>query len=253
MTENRRAMNTSRTTRIVTALAGPLLAAATAYGAPAAVHPGSRPGGVESVGVIRAAAAAFVRSQLPASEVARINVGSLDDRLRLPRCAAPLQVAPIAGTQDMANSTISVSCARPAMWKIFVPVTVVRRIAVLMLRHAVARGSHLTSADVLMQVREVTGFTVAFLGSPAQLAGRSTEQTLPAGTLLTADMFSLDPVIVRGQQVTLVVQANGFEVRAEGRALGDAHVGEQLNVENLNSQKVVQGVAEPSGIVQVED
>lgn len=207
----------------------------------------------EPVADIRAAAVAYVRSQLPASEVADISSGALDERLRLARCAAALSVEPIAGTSTMARSTVAVSCAAPARWMVYVPVTVVRHIPVLILRHAIARGMHVLPADVAVQTRDVTGFTSAFLGGPAELSGRSTERTLAAGTPLTVDMFTSDPVVRRGQEVTLVVQVGGIEVRAAGRALQDAGAGARLKVENVSSQKIVEGVAESSNVVVVGD
>ncbi|MGH8229383.1 MAG: flagellar basal body P-ring formation chaperone FlgA [Steroidobacteraceae bacterium] len=210
-------------------------------------------GTVEPVAAIRAAAAAYVHAQLPAAEHAQVTAGALDDRLRLARCGVPLEVQPAAGTAAMARSTVRVGCTAPASWQIFVPVTVVREISVLVLRHAAARGAHLTNTDVNVETRKVTGFTRAFLESPAELRGHSVARMLAAGTPLTADMLTADPVVRRGQQVTLVVQAAGFEVRAVGLALQDAPAGGRLDVENLSSRKVVQGIVASSGIVDVRD
>ncbi len=207
----------------------------------------------EPVADIRAAAVAYVKSQLPASEVADISAGALDERLRLARCAAALTVQPIAGNSAMARSTVGVSCRAPTRWMVYVPVSVVRHIPVLILKHAVARGMHVLPADVIVQTRDVTGFSTAFLGSPSELGGRSAERTLAADTPLTIDMFTSDPIVRRGQEVTLVVQVGGIEVRAAGRALQDAGSGARLKVENVSSQKVVEGVAESSGIVEVGD
>lgn len=207
----------------------------------------------ESVAAIRAAAVAYVRSQLPRAEIAEVSAGALDERLRLAHCATALAVQPAGGGSMMARSTVAVGCAAPVHWTVYVPVTVVRRVPVLVLRHAVARGAHVGPADVSVQTRTVTGFASAYLGSPAELSGRSVERTLASGTSLTVDMFTQDPVVRRGQEVTLVVQAGGIDVRATGRALEDAGAGARLRVENLSSQRIVEGVAEASGIVQVAD
>jgi flagellar basal body P-ring formation protein FlgA len=246
MTENRRKQD--RTPYKQLALA---TAACTLIGSAAWAQDRSTGGLTEPVAAIRAAAVAYVRSELPASEVTDATAGGLDDRLRLPRCATALKVEPTAGTSTMARATVGVSCAEPVHWMIYVPVTVVRRVSVLVLRHAVARGAHVAAADVTVENREVTGVSQAFLGSPAELSGRSVERILAAGTPLTVDMFTADPVVHRGQEVTLVAQADGIEVRAAGRALEDARPGARLKVENMTSEKVVEGVAESSGIVAV--
>jgi flagellar basal body P-ring formation protein FlgA len=209
----------------------------------------------EPLGAIRAAAVSYIRSQLPPnSGVTQIAAGELDNRLRLTRCAtAPRVESAAASSASLARSTVGVSCAGPVRWTVYVPVTVVRRVPVLVLRHAVARDSHLNAADVTVETRTLTGLGAAFLGSPAELGGRRVERTLPAGTPLTVDMFEPDLIVRRGQDVMLVVQANGIEVRAAGRALQDAAAGGRLKVVNLSSEKVIEGVAESSDVVRVAD
>ncbi len=209
---------------------------------------------IEPIGAIRAAAAAYIRSQLPPSAgVTQIVPGELDHRLRLVRCATAPHVLSAMTTVVLTRSTVGVSCAGPVRWTVYVPVTVVRRIPVLVLRHAVARDAHLTADDVTVETRTVTGLTAPFLGAPAELNGRRVERTLPAGTSLTVDMFKADLVVRRGQDVTLLVEAGGIEVRAAGRALQDAAAGGRLKVENVSSEKVVEGVAESSDTVRVAD
>ncbi len=247
MTEIRRVRHGAPYKEIAAAAAWALIGSA-AWAQQGAWHERTEP-----VADIRAAAVTYVRSQLPPSEVADITAGTLDDRLRLARCATALTVEPAAGTSTMARSTVGVRCTDPVRWMVYVPVTVVRHVPVLILRHAVARGTHVLPADVSVETHTVTGFSSAFLGSPAELSGRSVERTLAAGTPLTVDMFTADPVVRRGQEVTLVVQVDGIEVRAAGRALQDAAAGARLKVENVSSQKVVEGVAESSDIVEVGD
>jgi flagella basal body P-ring formation protein FlgA len=51
--------------------------------------------------------------------------------------------------------------------------------------------------------------------------------------------------------VTLASGTGGIEVRAPGRALADASANQRLRVQNLDSLKVVEGVAESTGVVRV--
>jgi flagellar basal body P-ring formation protein FlgA len=251
MTRIRRAARRVFLMRAVAAvLAGALLGAATA-GAQERTHQER----IEPLGAIRAAAESYIRSELPPnSGVTEIVAGELDNRLRLVRCAtAPRVQSAAASSASLARSTVGVSCAGPVRWTVYVPVTVVRRVPVLVLRHAVSRDTHLTADDVSVEMRTVTGLTAAFLGSAAELTGRRLERTLPAGTSLTVDMFTPDLIVRRGQDVTLVVQADGLEVRAAGRALQDAAAGSRLKVVNLSSEKVIEGVAESSDLVRVAD
>lgn len=247
MTENRRAPTCAPYMEIAAAAVWALI------GSAAWAQQPPRHERIEPIASIRAAAVRYVKSQLPPTEVANITAGTLDERLRLPRCATALSVEPTAGTSTMARATVGVGCTDPVRWTVYVPVTVVRQVPVLILQHAAARGAHLAPTDVTVQTRTVNGYSSAFLGSPTELSGRSTERTLAAGTPLTVDMFTADPIVRRGQDVTLVVQAGGIEVRAAGRALQDARPGARLKVENVTSQKIVEGVAESSNVVVVGD
>ncbi|HTX23257.1 MAG TPA: flagellar basal body P-ring formation chaperone FlgA [Steroidobacteraceae bacterium] len=249
MTGNRRAIRQVCARRITLAAACAVLGAA-GLGARAKASEAR----IEPLGAIRAAAVSYIRAQLPAGlDVTEVVAGELDNRLRLARCATAPRVQSAASSVILARSTVGVSCPGPVRWTVYVPVTVVRRVPVLVLRHAVARDARLTANDVTIEMRTVTTTTAAFLGSAAELDGRSVERTLPAGTSLTVDMFKPDVVVRRGQDVTLVVQAAGVEVRAAGRALQDAVAGGRLKVVNVSSEKVIEGVAESADTVRVAD
>ena len=208
--------------------------------------------GIESPAAIRDAARDFIKAQLgQTAGVSALDVGALDNRLRLARCARALHVELPPGMTLQGRSTVGVSCQSPVHWMIFVPVMVERQIPVLVLRHAVQRGSLVTSADVGLEKRRVVGLGAAYLESPAELEGRALRRTLAAGTTLTIDMFAPDAVVHRGQEVTLLAGAGDIQVRAVGRALEDAPAGARLKVENLSSAKVVEGVAESSNVVRV--
>ena len=216
----------------------------------AAVQPQGE--GIESPAAIRAAVRYFVEAQLGrTSGIASLEVGALDSRLRLTRCARALHAELPPGMTLQARSTVGVGCESPVHWKIYVPVMVERQIPVLVLRHAVARGSLVSGTDVGIEKRRIEGLGAAYLQSPTELQGRAVRRTLAAGTTLTIDMFEPDAVVHRGQEVTLLAGTADIQVRAVGRALEDAASGGRLKVENLSSMKVVEGVADSSGIVRV--
>jgi flagella basal body P-ring formation protein FlgA len=206
---------------------------------------------IEPIESIRAAAESFVRSTLPqGTDVASIKAAALDERLRLAHCAGGLRATLAPGASIAARSTIGVSCGAPA-WTVYVPVIVESRITVLVLRHAVARDAHLTAEDVAVDTRVVSGPGAAYLTGIAELQSRSVRRPLAAGSVLTADMFAPDIVVRRGQAVTLIAAVGGIEVRASGRALEDGPAGARLRVQNLSSQRVVEGVVESAELVRV--
>lgn len=215
-----------------------------------AVEPGADP--VQSVESIEAAAHAYVTSLLPpgAAET-RITVLPIDRRLRLAQCGSPLVAQLPPATSLTARATVGVACAGPTHWTVYVPVVVESRISVLVLRHAVARDSRLIPDDVSVETRSTAGVGTAYLASVAELAGRTVRRPLAIGTALSVDMFVADTVIHRGQQVTLLAGGDEMEIRAVGRALMDAPAGARIEVQNLSSMTVVEGVVESADVVRV--
>jgi flagella basal body P-ring formation protein FlgA len=209
-------------------------------------------GAVESVDRIEAAAHSYVESLLPkdATET-HITVLPIDRRLRLAQCGSALSAQLPPGTSLTARVTVGISCAGPTHWSVYVPVALESRISVLVLRHAVAPETRLTAADVAVETRTTAGMPIAYLSAVTELAGRTVRRSLAVGTTLSVDMFVADTVIHRGQEVTLIAGGPSMEIRAAGRALNDAPAGARVQVQNLSSMTVVEGVAESGDVVRV--
>ena len=208
----------------------------------------------EPLAAIRAAAQSFAKSQLPTGPGAAettVTAGQLDSRLHLTQCQGPLSANLPAGMTLQARSTIGVTCAGPAHWTVYVPVIVESRVNVLVLKHAVARDAKLAAADVAVETRKVAGPGTAYLNSVPELNGRIVKRPLAAGTTLSAEMFSADLIVHRGQEVTLLAQGGAIEVRASGRVMTDAAAGARVQVQNMSSMRIVEGVVESADVVRV--
>ena len=139
----------------------------------------------------------------------------------------------------------------PVHWTVYVPVTVESKISVLVLVHAVDREVRLTPADVTVETRRTAGPGNAYLTSVAELGGRTVRRPLAAGTTLAVDMFTPDLIVRRGQEVTLLSGGDLIQVRASGRAMSDGAAGSRIQVQNLSSMRVVEGVVESADLVRV--
>jgi len=208
--------------------------------------------GLQSLDAVRAAAEHSLRQQIdPQVAGIQLQAAALDARLRLPVCAAPLEsyAPPPRGSQNRA--IVRVGCNAGASWTLNVPVEIRREVDVLTLRRAVTRGETLTAADVVSQKRLLAGLGSPYVARVDDLAGRFTRRPLAEGTALTAESLSAALLIHRGQTVTLAASTGGIEIRATGRAMTDAAASQRLRVQNLDSLKVVEGVAESDGVVRV--
>jgi flagella basal body P-ring formation protein FlgA len=213
---------------------------------------GAQEPGWQSLASVRQAAERALHRELEkAVPGLKLEAAALDSRLRLPACGAALdtQAQPPRGSQS--RVPVRVACTHGASWSVNVPVQIHREIEVLVLKRAVGRGEILAPGDVVAQKRVVAGLASPYLSRVEEFRGRLTRRPLPQGTAVTADALSAALLIHRGQDVTLTASAGGIQVRAPGRALSDASAQQRLRVQNLESLKVVEGVAESEGVVRV--
>jgi flagellar basal body P-ring formation protein FlgA len=180
----------------------------------------------------------------------QLEAAALDARLRIPACPGKLDSFATLPRPTQYRATVRVSCAAPA-WTLNVPVEIRRAHSVLVLRRAVGRGEIIRPEDVSVQHRVLPGLGSPFLASTDQLSGRLTRRPIPEGSAVAADALSAALLIHRGQTVTLVAHSDGFEVRAPGRAMADASAQQRVRVQNLNSLKIVEGLADSNGVVRV--
>jgi len=208
--------------------------------------------GLQSLAAVRSAAERALRQQIdPQVPGVQLQATALDARLRLPACANALETYAQPPRGSQARALVRVGCSAGASWTLNVPVEIRREVDVLLLRRAVARGETLAAGDVTLQKRVLGGLGSPFVARVEDLAGRPTRRPLAEGTALTADSLSAALLIHRGQTVTLSASTGGIEVRAPGRAMADAAASQRIRVQNLDSLKVVEGVAESDGVVRV--
>ena len=204
-----------------------------------------------SLDAVRAAAERALRAQLdPGLRGVELSARTLDPRLKVRACGTKLDTRAMAPRGTQTRVLVQVSC--PGIpWSLNVPVDIRREFEVLVMRRPVARGESLAAADVSVQKRVLPGLASPFVGRVEDLRNRLARRPLAEGTAVTADALTAALLIKRGQTVTLTASLGGIEVRAPGLALADATARQRLRVQNLDSLKVVEGVAESDGVVRV--
>jgi flagella basal body P-ring formation protein FlgA len=207
---------------------------------------------IEDPALIRAAAANAVRTEAGAAASAlTIEVAPLDARLRIAPCDRRL-TAFTTGNSVLRNpTTVGVRCEGSVRWTIYTSVSVQSQVKVLIARRSLARDVEATAADFRMEDRLVPGLASAYVSDAATLAGQRLGHPVAAGDPLTFETLAPANLIHRGQQVTLLAHAGGFEVRMVGVALADGRESERIKVQNQSSQRVVEGIVRSSNEVEI--
>jgi flagella basal body P-ring formation protein FlgA len=206
---------------------------------------------MEESRAIRTAVDAFVRAQtesLPGH--VEIKSGLVDPQLKFTQCDH-LEVFLPPGAKLWGNGTVGVRCEQPEKWSLYVPVQVHVWADVVMSARALPRGETITSNDLAMQRLDLTQLQRGVFTDLQQVIGKVTKTAVGGGTPLRGDLLRAAAVVIQGQQVRVVFAGNGFHVSSEGRALGNAGVGESVQVRTA-SGKLLKGIVSGPGVVQVQ-
>lgn len=199
---------------------------------------------------LRQAAAAWLTTQATQAYPdvqARVEIGPVDDRLRLESCASPAFFLP-AGARLWSGGSLGVKCVAPAAWSLYLSYQSSLTGPALSLRHAVA-ARHLLAPGDVEPVR------TRYLQDPGQYprtlpAGATTLRPMAASQALLIQDLHLPEVIQAGALVRVRVNGAGFSVTQEGKALNAAQAGAGVRV-RMPGGRVVRGLATAAGEVEV--
>lgn len=221
-------------------------------GVASAVKPEATHFEIEDLSHIRARVAEFVEQEFSdAPGETDVEIGSLDPRLRLPRCDSPLEVQHRNNLDAGGHLRLGVQCNGSKPWSLYVPVQVVRRLPVVVTTAPIGRGLPLSPEVLRIEVREVRGGPDSYYLDPAQLSAAAARRTLAPGEIIGARDISQLKLVKRGQKVQLTTHAAGLQVTTTGVAMADGGQGERIPVRNERSKRVIYGRVSGSGAVEV--
>lgn len=199
---------------------------------------------------VRKAIDAWLRGQtqgLP-GEVS-IEIGGLDAGNQLAPCRS-FEVSRPPGARAWGRTHVLVRCLEQAGWRIYVPVHVRIKAGYLVAARPLAQGQTVSESDLATQIGDLSDLPGNILTDSTQAIGKTAAAAIPAGQPLRADMLRAMTVVRQGQTVRIVSRGQGFAVTNEGRALGNAVVGQVAQV-RLGNGQVVSGIAQADGTVEV--
>ncbi len=182
---------------------------------------------------------------------AQIEVGRLDQRLRLRQCDAPLQAFAVGHRPSIGATSVGIRCDDHKPWTLYVTAQVVVFGDVVVAAHAVSRGEELRPGDLRLQRKDLSKLAYGYLTQLQSATGKVLKRNYLSDQVLQPDQLRAPKLVKRGQQVTLHAEAGGIEVRMTGTALSDGAAGDRIRVRNSRSNRVVEGEVVAEGVVKI--
>lgn len=199
---------------------------------------------------IHDAAHSFVRQHARGGRV-EIDVVTVDPRLKLPACADSLQAFLPPGGRLGNISSVGIRCQKPKPWSLYIPMRVKVFMPVITASHPLLPGSRINPNDFQTIEMDVASLPAGYLSSPEQVLNKILKRPLGMGAVFSPEVISTAPLIRRGEQVILLAETAGMQIRASGKALTDGAEGAVIQVRNLSSQRIIEGVVTSAGIVKI--
>lgn len=199
---------------------------------------------------IQNAAQAFVLQNTRGGRV-EAEPDPIDPRLKLPPCAEALQAFLPPGGRNGNISSVGIRCQKPKPWSLYVPIRVKIFTPVITASHPIVPGSRITPNDFQTIEMDVASLPTGYLTHPDQVLNKILKRPLGRGSIFSPDTIADAPMIRRGEQVVVLAEIPGMQIRSSGKALKDGAEGTVIQVRNLSSQRIIEGVVTSAGIVKV--
>lgn len=142
-----------------------------------------------------------------------------------------------------------VSCdSGSTSWYINVTIKASLTLPVVVTQTALSRGQALDASMLLLEKRTLDRAD-EFFTNIRDTIGMEVSRRVRSGDILSPTLVSKPPLVLKGNQVVIIAAKNGINASTKGVALEDGGQGDQIEVQNSTSQKVIHAVV--SGLNQV--
>jgi flagella basal body P-ring formation protein FlgA len=195
-------------------------------------------------------AESFIKAQLPNSRNERVSieVTKIDRRIAVTQCEGNMSAELVGNKSLQRAATVRIHCNSADNWQLYVPLKIIRLVPVVVSNRALSKGSLLTKnntkIEYMNRILLRSGYIsdLAFVNRARLKRQLSTEQMIS-----TRDIC----LVCKGESVTITSSVGNLTVKTDGIALANGILGEKIKVRNSKSKRIVSGVVQAAGIIQI--
>lgn len=180
-----------------------------------------------------------------------VKVKSLDNRLTLSACDNFLTFEIRDTGVPGGNISVHTQCSNEKPWSVYVPAHVELFQSIWVSSANLPKGTVLQADHLFQKSLNVAALHQPFASDLETLLGQQLTRPLIQGQPIRLNQLSAPLVIKRGDGILLEAVSGSIAVAANGVALEDGRIGEQIRVKNEQSNQTVRAVAVAKGRAQI--
>lgn len=196
---------------------------------------------LQSIEQLRSEVAHFLTDGYMQTQAVKVDVqvGRLDNRLRLAKCSQDLEFQMNDVTYSGGSINVQVRCSGISTWTILVPAQAKVYRSVAVASRNLQRGELVSTADLSTEIKAVGDFRLGFALTPDTIIGKEMKVAINKGELFRNSALDSPRVIKRGDTVSMEANAGDISVRTSGTAVSDGRIGQQIRIKNNQSARII--------------
>lgn len=181
----------------------------------------------------------------------QVTVSHLDPRIRLDLCDG--EITQVIGSPRPYRSNLSVKmrCDGSKPWTIYIPAKIDTLANIAVLSKSLKRGDIISPDDVELTLMNTAQAGYGYISDLNRVIGMELKRRLQVGSAVRTSHLKAPEVVRKGDKVLLEASTAGISVVTNAKALTAGRLGEQIQVVNIKSNRVVDAEVMGPGRVRV--
>lgn len=169
------------------------------------------------------------------------KIRPLSNRLILPQCQTELSIEDRSPNSRVGKMTIGVACTQPN-WKVYIPAEINGLTPLVYTQNAILKGQTIQPQDLRVELVPYNQIPPNSVIKIESIVGMRTKRAITANSVIKVQYIQPPYIVFKNHQVNILTRIGEIEVKSFGVALQNAVEGEQIEVQNQSSQKIIKGI-----------
>lgn len=179
------------------------------------------------------------------------DIGNIDPRFNEKPCSLPLKFSLNRSPMKQSNLTVLAECTDETPWKLYITSKFNVYGNVVYAATTIPRAHTIQLSDLEIKEEAINAHYYASFNTTESIKGMIAKRSIRQGSVIQANLLQAPKLVKRGDDVVIVASSESIMIRMRGTAMQDGELGQQINVRNNQSARIVRARVSEAGLVNV--